>query len=378
MNITDAPSKKDQVRNYLLTELQSGKYPPGTMFLSENVIFRELGICKNTVREALSSLVSDGLLERVRGKGTFVLEPRPERNGNALGVVHFICANPWRTGEGDPFISGLLQGLHAALDPFQWRICMDFAEFNQHAVKDTEDILRNIHPGECAVLAGFNYSREITELYRNAGIRIVTIGQPEDESILYVDTDYFSGSYDAVSRLIANGHRSIALVDRRGPHFPSCEKRRRGYLKALADHGVIPDARLIAQYSGIELAEGEKIWDELNDYGIDFSAVLIYGDLPVLGFLKRAMAAGRNIPQDLSVIACCGTPLLIAERLVDRILPDLTELGSAAGNLIRQHPLPASPTADQILTPCRTIPGETVAQLSLSHTEFHIVKMENL
>ena len=77
MNIVETPSKKDQVRNYLIQELNSGKYPPGSLFLSENVLFRELGICKNTVREALSSLVSDGLLERVRGKGTFVLEPRP-------------------------------------------------------------------------------------------------------------------------------------------------------------------------------------------------------------------------------------------------------------------------------------------------------------
>ena len=55
MNIVETPSKKDQVRNYLIQELNSGKYPPGSLFLSENVLFRELGICKNTVREALSS-----------------------------------------------------------------------------------------------------------------------------------------------------------------------------------------------------------------------------------------------------------------------------------------------------------------------------------
>ena len=54
MNIVETPSKKDQVRNYLIQELNSGKYPPGSLFLSENVLFRELGICKNTLREALS------------------------------------------------------------------------------------------------------------------------------------------------------------------------------------------------------------------------------------------------------------------------------------------------------------------------------------
>ena len=60
-------SKKDQVRNYLIQELQSGKYPKGSVFLSENTLIQRLGICKNTVREAYSSLVSDGLLDNIPG-----------------------------------------------------------------------------------------------------------------------------------------------------------------------------------------------------------------------------------------------------------------------------------------------------------------------
>ena len=189
MNIVETPSKKDQVRNYLIQELNSGKYPPGSLFLSENVLFRELGICKNTVREALSSLVSDGLLERVRGKGTFVLEPRPNlAESTSAGVVHFICANPYRIGEGDPFISGLVQGLHAALDPFRWRLCLDFADFTEHSYEDMKTIIGTILPGECAILAGFNYSAKLTDMLREANIRFVTVGQAEDESVPCVDT----------------------------------------------------------------------------------------------------------------------------------------------------------------------------------------------
>ena len=111
MNIVETPSKKDQVRNYLIQELNSGKYPPGSMFLSENMLFRELGICKNTVREALSSLVSEGLLERVRGKGTFVLEPRPHIV-EALRPEWFISSAPTPGGPGKAILSsaGLCRG----------------------------------------------------------------------------------------------------------------------------------------------------------------------------------------------------------------------------------------------------------------------------
>ena len=357
MNIVETPSKKDQVRNYLIQELNSGKYPPGSMFLSENMLFRELGICKNTVREALSSLVSEGLLERVRGKGTFVLEPRPHIvESTSAGVVHFICANPWRTGESDPFISGLVQGLHAALDPFRWRICLDFADFTEHSHEDMKTIISTIHPGECAVLAGFNFSAELTGMLREANIRFLTVGQAEDESVPCVDTDYVSGTYDAVCDLIGRGHTRIALVDRRGPHFPSCEKRRRGYIKALGEHGIIPDARLMAQYSNLTPAEGEKVWKELEEYATGFTAVLIYGDVPVLGFVKSALAVGRKIPEGLSVVAFCDPPLLVADHVITRIVPSLIELGKAAGNLIREP----NGTFPRTIA-CRRLEGNTVA-----------------
>ena len=359
MNIVETPSKKDQVRNYLIQELNSGKYPPGSLFLSENVLFRELGICKNTVREALSSLVSDGLLERVRGKGTFVLEPRPNlAESTSAGVVHFICANPYRIGEGDPFISGLVQGLHAALDPFRWRLCLDFADFTEHSYEDMKTIIGTILPGECAILAGFNYSAKLTDMLREANIRFVTVGQAEDESVPCVDTDYVSGTYEVVSDLIGRGHTRIALVDRRGPHFPSCENRRRGYIKALAEHGIIPDARLMAQYSNLTPAEGEKMWKELEEYATPFTAVLIYGNTPVLGFLKSALAAGRKIPEDLSVIAFCDPPLLIADHVITRVVPSLIDLGKAAGNLIREP----DGTSQRIIA-CRRLDGNTVADI---------------
>lgn len=47
----------------------------------------------------------------------------------------------------------------------------------------------------------------------------------------------------------------------------------------------------MAQYSNLTPAEGEKMWKELEEYATPFTAVLIYGNTPVLGFLKSALAA---------------------------------------------------------------------------------------
>ena len=114
----------------------------------------------------------------------------------------------------------------------------------------------------------------------------------------------------------------------------------------------------MAQYSNLTPAEGEKMWKELEEYATPFTAVLIYGNTPVLGFLKSALAAGRKIPEDLSVIAFCDPPLLIADHVITRVVPSLIELGKAAGNLIREP----DGTSQRIIA-CRRLDGNTVADI---------------
>ena len=112
----------------------------------------------------------------------------------------------------------------------------------------------------------------------------------------------------------------------------------------------------MAQYSSLTPAEGEKVWKELEEYATGFTAVLIYGDVPVLGFVKSALAAGRKIPEGLSVVAFCDPPLLVADHVITRIVPSLIELGKAAGNLICEP----NGTFPRTIA-CRRLEGNTVA-----------------
>jgi GntR family transcriptional regulator len=66
-----AVPKHEQLRT-ILAELATDTLEPGDLFPSERQLCLDHGVSRITVRAAIGQLVSEGLLERVRGKGTFV------------------------------------------------------------------------------------------------------------------------------------------------------------------------------------------------------------------------------------------------------------------------------------------------------------------
>ncbi len=348
-------TKKDQVREYLIRELQSGKYPKGSVFLSENTLIQRLGICKNTVREAYSSLVSDGLLERIRGKGTFVLGFENKNcSETATREVYVLAGDPMRNYEDDPFVGALITGLHTALDPFDWRIrlkCLDNVE-NMQELSATLD--RELKENDNAILAGFNFPKSLTDPLRRKGVRLLTAGKPEDEQIPFAHNDYRKSMYDTVKQLIALGHTKIALADRRTTHVPSFEERRQGYMQAFGDSGLVPDARLMVEYHGFHISCGTEIWNALKHCGVNYTAIIIYGNWATLGFMQNASKANIRIPEELSLVSFCNTPLMSDNLLVSRVTSCHTELGRAVGKLLMDQP------RKSILVATRMVDGNTI------------------
>jgi GntR family transcriptional regulator len=61
-----------QVRRFLLSEIAAGRYGPGDLLPSETELAKRFAVTRNTVVHGLSALVSDGRINRIAGKGTFV------------------------------------------------------------------------------------------------------------------------------------------------------------------------------------------------------------------------------------------------------------------------------------------------------------------
>lgn len=73
-----------QIAEGLLDRIESGELTPGDRLPSERELSQMLGVNRMTLRRALQLLESQGLLLRRQGDGTYVAEPKIERQAGQL------------------------------------------------------------------------------------------------------------------------------------------------------------------------------------------------------------------------------------------------------------------------------------------------------
>ncbi|MBA4493451.1 GntR family transcriptional regulator [Paenactinomyces guangxiensis] len=65
-----------QVKDILLDRIRSRAWPPNTLIPTEQELIEEFKVSRTTIRQAISLLVQDGLLEKKQGRGTIVKSPQ--------------------------------------------------------------------------------------------------------------------------------------------------------------------------------------------------------------------------------------------------------------------------------------------------------------
>lgn len=139
------------------------------------------------------------------------------------------------------------------------------------------------------------------ELTANSGIPVVQV----DRMIQGVSSDTVlvnnnEAAYQAISRLIAKGHRRIAILT--GPRSVfSARERLMGYVSALSDHGILYDDSLVISATN-EFAAGYKGFDTLMQLPTPPTAVFATNYDITMGLITAARERGIKIGEDMDVI----------------------------------------------------------------------------
>lgn len=223
----------------------------------------------------------------------------------------------------NPFYAPILASVEAACRKHQINLMVAAVPVNVDNY--TEDLPRMLVDDQldAVVLVGAFVGHTIDHLLQRRGRPVVLIDAYAPRSGYdAVVSDNFHGAYDAVSYLIAAGHRHIGLVGTLPDAYPSIAERRRGYEQALRDHAIeeryFADAHLVHD-------EAAAATTMLLQRFPQVTALFCANDMVAIEALAAARALGRNLPSELSVIgfddietAAHVTPALTTMR-VDKV-----------------------------------------------------------
>lgn len=95
---TNEKTLSDRITDILAKQIRNGEYPINSRLPTEKFMTQEYGVSRSVVREAISRLKSEGLVETRQGSGTVVLNPQANDvfrlaqfdDNPALGVLRII------------------------------------------------------------------------------------------------------------------------------------------------------------------------------------------------------------------------------------------------------------------------------------------------
>lgn len=354
-----APKHKG-LREALLAALARGDYKPGQKLPSENAIAMTYGVSRTTVREAISSLVHDGLVIRSQGMRMSVAKA-PEASTD---IAFVLCGRDYT----DPHYSAILKGAEQRGASLGYR--MLYSHWSEPAdMRGIENVLVDHRPVKGIVVAGILDLRHLIGLMDlNPNVVLVgdVLGRDRTPRIV---TRIVSNDYDAactaVKHLLALGHTRIAHITgdlNRCWFRESCD----AYVQCLRDNGLEPDPHLIAECSDQGLDDGYQAAERLLKLAVKPTAIFGANDRFAWGAIQALRHARLRVPEDVSVIGTGDLPLGHPRDWLTTMAGSQVEMGAQAVERIASG---ASGNTEAIVVPMRLAVRRSCAPPAASQTD---------
>lgn len=127
---------------------------------------------------------------------------------------------------------------------------------------------------------------------------VLLVGDP-DSGVDAVCMDERAGAFKAVTHLLSNGHRRIAMFDNGGSQ--GHRDKADGYAEALTSAGIEIDPALCVDPKGHDVQSGYWAMETLRGRKVDATAVFSTTDSLALGALRYCVKHGISVPDDIAI-----------------------------------------------------------------------------
>lgn len=311
------------IADLLREELRKSQTNQLVKLESERKLEQRLGVGRQRIREVINQLVSEGLLIKYEGKGTYIVPLIKNRYVNVLS---------------SPTIK--------LNDPFYNRM---FMELTGYAAKNCVNMiplsLETLPNGDREapmILIGKFADEQIWEIKKWYKKIISFENYPDHDDFVQIYFDHFKIGINAAKVLAAYGHKKVIHIT--GPEqYASARYRKNGFIHGARKNEIectVLESKMNFR-GGFILAEQAANLMNLRGY----TAVFAANDWMAVGLIQALRDKGVNVPEQLSVLSVDNIPLasqfapalttysLDANMMIAECFAQMALADEAAGNV---------------------------------------------
>jgi GntR family transcriptional regulator, arabinose operon transcriptional repressor len=295
-----------QIAAQLRRDVREARYAPGQRLPSEVGLARLLGVSRGTLRQALGTLLSDGLLQTIPGRGTFVSDGQPLRQAGLIGMIL-----PSVVRARNPELIG---GAEETFRRAGYSMILGIS--GDERWLETEQLQRIVGQGASgAIIYTVDGPLDVPAFRRQVdrGFPLVLIDRfIPDLPVDSVTIDNLSGGFLAVQHLASVGFRRIGYIGTDNVGTSSIVERMAGYRWALGQYGldynpdlVCTDIRRLLWWPPREpdkAHHNEVLLRTFLSRPGRPEAVFVSNDTVAFQVVLVAHGLGLRIPEDLALV----------------------------------------------------------------------------
>ena len=335
----------DELRRRLKTLIIQGKLRPGETLMPERKMTTEFGLSLARVRAALASLALEGLIVRMRGRGSFVADPLPKHV--AMQTVEVINCHTY----GDSVYQLAMDILHSITESCEsLSLRAQLRQIASHAgdmrSEHHAELVDELKDAIGVVFLPMPESfpsrwRIVPEVLWNIGIPCVKVGWPDAQLLAMHQVPCVNFDRRLMARMAAEhaifaGYKRLAYISPE-VHRHNEESRLAGFLDAVTANRLLLYPDYVVRVSEDDFENVGKVVKQLVKCDPRPEVFCCSSEAISGQAAKALMEIGLQIPGDIALVCCIGggNSGLFSPISLTKSVPPAAECGQRAAELIR-------------------------------------------
>jgi len=303
-----------QLAGWIKDKISEEGLEKGEKFYTEHSLSQMYDVSRQTVRQAINLLINEQILESRQGSGTYISTHMNSKKTSSkiIGVII--------TYFDEYIFPSIINGIESVISSRGYN--MQLASTRNDVENEARSLRSMLDAGVDAFIieptrsALLNGNKKLYDEIAKKNIPLIFLNSYyPDMDFPHVALDDVKAGYLAVSHLIDNGHRNIALFlksdDMQG-HL-----RYKGAMSAANDRDITIYPENVLWFTTEDINYLEEDGDRILRYLKGCTALLCYNDQVAAKLLNILNEKNLNIPEDYSIIsidddkraATCSPPL---------------------------------------------------------------------